>query len=318
MRLEGWKLKSLFALIFVSFLAGGAPFARTQDIVVKGRVVDPGGGPLPNVRVTLLNPTTGAKFSLKTKKDGSFLKLGMPTGAYQVKLELEGYLPLETAIRVEFGKTEEQKFTLEKVPLKMSEDPDLAEGLKYFQAGDFNKAIEFFEKGSAKFPESVEVNYDLGVSYLRSGRTEEAIARLQKALALNPNLIEAYFALGECYFAKGESQNALDAFSRALEIEPGNAQVFYNLGIVYYNNDKTDEAVLSFEKAKELNPKFTSTYYQLGLALIKKGDFAKAIEAFEMFLSLEPSAPEAESTKKMIEELKKQIGLPGPAGQPYS
>jgi Flp pilus assembly protein TadD len=307
MRLGKWKQRALLVLIFAGFLAGGAPFVRAQEVVIKGRVVDPGGAPLPNVTVTLLDSTTGAKFSLKTKKDGSFLKLGIPTGTYQVKLELQGYVALETAIRVEFGKAEEQKFTLEKVPLKMSEDPDLAEGLKYFQAGDFTKAIEFFEKGSAKFPDSVEVNYDLGVSYLRSGRTDEAIARLRKVMALNPNLIEAYFALGECHFAKGETQNALDAFSLALEIQPGNAQVYYNLGIVYYNNGKTDEAVFSFEKAKELNPKFTSTYYQLGLALVKKGDYAKAIEAFEMFLSLEPSAPEAESIKKMIEELKKQL-----------
>jgi len=309
MRLGKRTERVLFVLIFADFLAGGAPFARAQEVVVKGRVVDPGGAPLPNVKITLLDPATGAKFSLKTKKDGSFLKLGIPTGAYKAKLELEGYISLETAIRVNFGEGEEQKFTLEKVPPKISEDPDLAEGLKYFQAGDFNKAIEFFEKGFAKFPESVEVNYDLGVSYLRSGRADEAIARLRKALALNPNLIEAYFALGECHFAKGETQNALDAFSRALEIQPDNAQVYYNLGIIYYNNDKTDEAVLSFEKAKEFNPKFTSTYYQLGLALIKKGDFTKAIEAFEKFLSLEPSAPEAEPTKKMIEELKKYKGI---------
>jgi tetratricopeptide (TPR) repeat protein len=308
MRLKKRAERALFVLIFAGLLAGGASFARAQEVVVKGRVVDPGGAPLPNVRITLLDPTTGAKFSLKTKKDGRFLKLGIPTGTYEAKLELEGYIPLETAIRVDYGEGAEQKFTLEKVPPKISEDPDLAEGLKYFQAGDFTKAIEFFEKGSAKFPESVEVNYDLGISYLRSGRADEAIARLRKALTLNPNLIEAYFALGECHFAKSETQNALDAFSRALEIQPDNAQVYYNLGIIYYNNGKTDEAVLSFEKAKELNPKFTSTYYQLGLALIKKGDFAKAIEAFEIFLSLEPSAPEAEPTKKMIEELKKHIG----------
>jgi len=315
MRLGKWTGRFLFVLIFAGFLAGGAPFARAQEVIVKGRVVDPGGAPLSNVKITLLDPTTGAKFSLKTKKDGSFLKLGIPTGTYRATFELESYISLETAIRVDYGEGEEQKFTLKKVPPKMSEDPDLAEGLKYFQAGDFTKAIEFFEKGSAKFPESVEVNYDLGVSYLRSGRADEAIARLRKAMALNPNLIEAYFALGECHFAKGETQNALDAFSRALEIQPGNAQVYYNLGIVYYNNDKTDEAILSFEKAKELNPKFTSTYYQLGLALIKKGDFAKAIEAFEKFLSLEPSAPEAESTKKMIEELKKQLaGKPSDPG----
>ena len=308
MRLRKRTERTLFVLIFTGLLAGGTPFARAQEVVVKGKVVDPSGAPLPNVRILLLDPTTGAKFSLKTKKDGSFLKLGIPTGTYKAQLELEGYTPLETAIRIDYGKGEEQKFTLEKVPPKISEDPDLVEGLKYFQAGDFTKAIEFFEKGSAKFPESVEVNYDLGVSYLRSGRADEAIARLRKALALNPNLIDAYFALGECHFARGETQNALDVFSRALEIQPDNSQVYYNLGIIYYKNDKTDDAVRSFEKARELNPKFTSTYYQLGLALIKKGDFAKAIEAFEIFLSLEPSAPEAEPTKKMIEELKKHIG----------
>jgi len=299
----------VFVLIAAGFLAGAAPFARAQQVIVKGKVVDPSGAPLANVKISLLDPTNGAKFSLKTKKDGSFLKIGMPVAAYKATLELEGYIPLETAIRADFGEGEELKFTLEKIPPKISEDPDLAEGLKYFQAGDFAKAIEFFEKGSAKFPDSVEVNYDLGVSYLRSGRTDEAIARLQKALALNPKLIEAYFALGECHFAKGETQNALDAFSRALEIDPKNAQVHYNLGITYYNNGRADEAIAAFEKARELKPDFTSTYYQLGLSFIKKGDFAKAIESFEKFLSLEPNAPEAESIRTMIEELKKQLGV---------
>src|SRR4030043_205334 len=300
MRFVARRTYVLLVVIFAAWLSGSTSIGMAQEVVVKGKVIDPGGAPLPDVNVTLLDPATGMKFGLKTKKDGKFLKFGLPTGTYKIKLELEGYLPFESEIRVDFGEAEELQLTLEKIPPKISEDPDLAEGLKHFQAGDFAKAIEFFEKGSAKFPDSVEVNYDLGVSYLRSGRTDEAIARLRKVMALNPNLIEAYFALGECHFAKGETQNALDAFSLALEIQPGNAQVYYNLGIVYYNNGKTDEAVFSFEKAKELNPKFTSPYYQLGLALVKKGDYAKAIEAFEMFLSLEPSAPEAESIKKMI------------------
>jgi len=307
MRIGNWIQRILSILIAVGLLAGSAPFARAQQDILKGKVADPSGAPLANVKISLLDPATGAKFSLKTKKDGSFLKLGLPPASYKATFELEGYITLETAFRVDFGEGEELKFTLEKIPPKISEDPDLAEALKYFQAGDFAKAIEYFEKGSAKFPDSVEVNYDLGVSYLRSGRADEAIARLQKALTLNPKLIEAYFALGESYFAKGETANALDAFSRALEIDPNNAQIHYNLGITYYNNDKADEAIAAFEKARELKPDFTSTHYQLGLSFIKKGDFAKAIESFEKFLALEPNAPEAESIRKMIDELKKQL-----------
>jgi len=307
MRFVARRTYVLLVVIFTAWLAGSTSIGMAQEVVVKGKVIDPGGAPLPDVKVTLLDPTTGMKFGLKTKKDGKFLKFGLPTGTYKIKLELEGYLPFESEIRVDFGEGEEVQLTLEKIPPKISEDPDLAEGLKHFQTGDFAKAIEYFEKGSAKFPDSVEVNYDLGVSYLRSGRVDEAITRLRKVLALDPKFVEAYFALGECHFAKGETQEAVDAFSRALEIQPDNAQVHYNMGIIYYRNDKMDEAVGSLEKATELNPTFSSAYYQLGLALIKKNEYAKAIEALEKFLSLEPSAPEVESTRKIIEELKKHI-----------
>lgn len=95
--------------------------------------------------------------------------------------------------------------------------------------------------------------------------------------------------------------------SGASGCQPDNAQVHYNLGVISYGNDRTDDAVRSFQKAEELNPEFASAFYQLGPGFVKKGEFAGAVEAFETFLLLEPDAPEAELTKRMIEELKKRL-----------
>jgi tetratricopeptide (TPR) repeat protein len=295
----------VFLLILTLAFAGSLAFA--QNTVIRGKITDPEKKPLPNVTVTLRDSSTGVKFVVKSKKDGSFMKLGIPPARYQVTLELEGYFPLEFPLQVNFGDDKENAFTMEKVPPKIGDDPDLAEAMKYFQESKYEEAVKYFQKGAAKFPRSVEIPYNLGISYLRSGRVDEAIASFEKAISLKPDLIDPYYALGECYFNKGDSDKALATFKKALELQPDSGRVYYNLGIIYYKNNMTDEAINYFEQAKKLSPDFTSTFYQLGLAYIKKGDFVRAIENLEKFLALEPNASEAAATKKMIEELKKQI-----------
>ena len=299
--LTGRVLLLILTLIFSGGLALG------QDTVVRGKVLDAEKKPLPSVKITLQDSSTGAKFVVNSKKDGSFMRFGVPPALYKVTMELEGYFPLEFPLQVNFGDNKENVFTMEKVPPKISEDPDLAQAMKYLQESNYEKAIEFFQKGAAKFPQSVEIPYNLGVSYLRLGRVDEAISSLEKAISLKPDLLEPYYALGECYFTKGDSEKALATFKKALEIQPDNGKVYYNLGIVYYKKDMTDEAISHFEQAKKLSPDFSSAPYQLGLTYIKKGDFAKAIENLEKFMELEPNSPEIGQVKKMIEELRKQI-----------
>lgn len=294
-------------LIFVSIWSFFPNLTLGQRTVVEGFVVDQDNNPLKNVKITFLDPARGFKFVLKSRKEGKFLKIGIPPSTYKITAELKGYFPLEAEFRVKIGKNLPFKLTLEKIPPKIEEDKDLAEGMKFFQEANFEKAIEFFKKAAEKFPDSVEANYNLALSYLRAGHTDEAIAHLEKLTELKPDMVEAYFALGECYFSKGESEKALQAFSKALEFQPDNSRVYFNIGIVYYKNNKIEEAIGSFKKSKELDPNFASAYYQLGLAYINKGDLEKAIENLEKFLSLEPEALEAGATKAIIEELRKQI-----------
>ncbi|MGQ9578104.1 MAG: tetratricopeptide repeat protein [Candidatus Aminicenantales bacterium] len=277
-----------------------------QESVIKGQVLDKQNKPLANVEITFTDVSRGTRFALKTKKDGSYFKVGIPPAIYNVRLELEGYFPFESQVRVELGQEHNFNFSLEKVPPKIEDNPDFKEGMKHFEAGDFEAAAAAFKKTVDQFPPSVEANYNLAISYLRLEKTSEAINILEKIVSLRGDVPELYLALEEAYFRLGESEKAETLFRKALELQPNNYRIYYDLGIIYYKNDRLEEAIASFEKAKTLNPEFSSTYYQEGLAFIKQGNFPRAIEALEKFLQLEPEAKEASQVRLIIEELKKK------------
>jgi tetratricopeptide (TPR) repeat protein len=279
-----------------------------QEAPIKGVVKDKLGRPVPDVKIVFTDSQSGNKFSLKSNKEGKFLKFGIPPAEYKITAQPEGYFPYMTSLVVIFGKEENLEIILEKIPPKLDQDKNFQDGLNFFKQGQYNEALEYFEKVVAKFPESAEAFYNLGVSELRAGKMDQAIAALEKTVQLKPDLTEAYFALGECYFNKGESDQAIRMFSKTLDLKGQDSKSYYNLGIVYYKLNRVDEAISSFEKSIDLDPTFSSAYYQGGIAHIKKGDLKKALQYLEQFLKQEPNAPEAAQVRTMIEELKKQIG----------
>ena len=171
-----------------------------QEGAVKGIVSDKSGNPLKDVKITFIDVQSGNKFTLKSNKEGKFLRFAMPPAQYRVSVELEGYKPFETGLIVIFGKDEMLNITLEKIPPKVEEDKDFIDGLNCFKQGQYKEASEYFEKVAAKFPDSSEAFYSLGVSFLRNGDSDKAIARFEKALQIKPDMVEVYFAMGECYF----------------------------------------------------------------------------------------------------------------------
>jgi len=307
MKREIWnRFKLGLLLIPITLLILHSTFG--QEAPVKGVVKDKLGRRIPDVKITFADTGSGNKFTLKSNKEGKFLKFAIPPGEYKITAQPEGYYPYVTALVVIYGKEENLEIILEKIPPRLDEDKDFQDGVNFFKQGQYNEAMEYFEKAVARFPESAEAYYNLGVSKLRAGKTDQAIATLEKTVQLKPDLTEAYFALGECYFNKGESDRAIKVFSRTLDLNGQNAKSYYNLGIVYYRLNRVDEAISAFERSIELDPNFSSAYYQGGIAYVKKGDLKKALQYLEQFLRREPNAPEASQVKTMIEELKKQIG----------
>lgn len=299
------RLIILLSVILLGSLCLSPSFA--QEGMVRGKVVDEEGTPLAGVKITFYNPATGLRFTFETDEKGRFFRRGIYPSTYEITFQLEGFQPIRDTMRIEVGSDKKFTVTLTKAQPQVTGGDDFVQGATFFQQGDYKKAIEAFKRAVEKYPDYPDGYCNLGLSYLRDGQVDTAIELLKKAVELKPDLVEAYYGLGECYVKKEMLDEAMEAFAKALEIQPDDPKAHYNVGIIYYNHDQVDKAIEAFEKSKELDPKFPPVYYRLALAYLKKEELKLSVTNFEKFLQLEPDAPEAESVKSVVNEIKKQL-----------
>lgn len=290
-------------IIAFLFVIGIAIYA--QAAVIRGVVIDQEGNPLINVKITLLDPSRGFKFDLKSDKKGNFIKAGIPSATYRITAELEGYVPFGSQIQIQMGMEERITIKLNKIAARLDEDQDFAEGTDLFIKQQYMEAITSFEKVVEKFPGHFEGFYNLGLAHLRADHIDQSIVSFEKAIELNPDSYESFRALGESYFQKGETEKAAEILAHAVSLKPDNPMSYFNLGLAYEKMDKPEDALQAYQKAIELQPDLSAPYYHAALVLIRMQNYKNAIEYLERFLELEPDAPEASQVKAMIEELKK-------------
>lgn len=78
-------------LLLVSALAG----AQTNVGQISGRVTDQSGGALPGAAVTATNEQTGLAQTATTEAAGGYVFASLPSGVYKIRVELNGFKPVE-------------------------------------------------------------------------------------------------------------------------------------------------------------------------------------------------------------------------------
>ena len=70
-------------------------------------------------------------------------------------------------------------------------------------------------------------DYDLfvsqGASYYNVGQYQRAIEDYDKAIELDPNNDRTYQQRGDCYVELGQYQRAIEDYGKAIELDPNNA-----------------------------------------------------------------------------------------------
>lgn len=95
-----------------------------------------------------------------------------------------------------------------------------SKGNEFRLQGQFDKAIEFYEKALQYDPNYTDVLYNLGRTYRDTGKINQAINTFNKLLAINPNDFESRTLLGEFYEDAGSIDNALAEYKKVLQVEP--------------------------------------------------------------------------------------------------
>ncbi|MBA2303110.1 MAG: TonB-dependent receptor [Acidobacteria bacterium] len=100
-----WMARLTLSLAFV---AAGASLATAQQgtAEVRGQVVDPQGGVLPGVTVSVRNQGTGFVRDTVTSAEGVYFASGLVPGVYEIAAELQGFKRFSRRdITLEIGKT---------------------------------------------------------------------------------------------------------------------------------------------------------------------------------------------------------------------
>ncbi|MHB8138390.1 MAG: tetratricopeptide repeat protein [Smithellaceae bacterium] len=133
-----------------------------------------------------------------------------------------------------------------------------------------------------------------GLSFGKNGQYQRAIEDFNKAIYFKPDYSDAYINRGNTYYLLGQYQRAIDNFNEAILLKPKYAIAYYKRGVNYSELDQHQLAIEDFNEAIRLNPKDTIAAYQSrGIAYGKLDQHQLAIEDFNECIRLKPDYADA-------------------------
>ncbi|MCB0505626.1 MAG: tetratricopeptide repeat protein [Cyclobacteriaceae bacterium] len=160
------------------------------------------------------------------------------------------------------------------------------EGDSYYDTGQYDKALESYNKYLSLYPRNIKTLYNRARTYQKLDNDIMARQDLQKVLKLDPDHLQGRITLGEmefqagnyekafyefdkavsshkqssiafAYRAKanqklGKAKEALNDYSVALRLDAGNGMAYFYRATLYLSQKKKAAACSDFERAKEL------------------------------------------------------------------
>src|SRR6185295_17683676 len=129
--------------------------------------------------------------------------------------------------------------------------------------------------------DSQEVRLDLAIAYFNAEQFEKAVQPLAKALARDPRYAGAHHMLGKTYFMLGELQKSIDELDLALKITPNDYDASYTLGLAYLKGRQLPPAKRIYDQMlKQLGDR-PQLHILFGRSYRETGFLAEAIEEFK-------------------------------------
>lgn len=106
---------------------------------------------------------------------------------------------------------------------------------KYFEVGDTAKGVELLSDGFKRYPNNLDIVFELINYYLLNNMAEQALEYLVLAQEKDPTNGSLIFAEAYLYDKNGDIDKAIVAYKRCIEAAPNYYNGYYNLGVLYFN-----------------------------------------------------------------------------------
>lgn len=195
----------------------------------------------------------------------------------------------------------------EDVPVPTFEDADtaLAEGKKYLDAIETEKAIDALKQAVKLNPDLAEAYFQLGIAYSLREKEEE---NLQIVPEETPTPTKKG-KKDEPVLSKSDKafESAAKAYEKILKKDPKNAVAQFNLGRSYNKLNKDKEAEKALREAVKLSPEDSEYQTELGAILIKLAQYEDAVRVLKKALELDENNSHAQDLLEKAEAGKKRI-----------
>ena len=192
------------------------------------------------------------------------------------------------------------------VSMTREQAPDPYEqGLELLKQFKYGEAKASFDKAIANNPKHKKAFYYRGTARIALDQVDSAMVDFDKSLKIDPEYANGYVGRAQVYIKKKDFVKAMEQLSEAQKLEPNNPEAFYQKGVIHGYQQKVQEAIDSFKQCLEVHPQHAYANYQIGLAYyqIKRTDLT--IVHLERFLTLAPTAPEAEQVRRLLSSLRR-------------
>jgi glycine betaine/proline transport system substrate-binding protein len=200
-------------------------------------------------------------------------------GSTLVSADTHGSIVARNAIKA--GDELKAGFGLSSTPAVTSE-AYLELGTAEFKSGNFEAAIECYDKALEIKPKYDNAWYNKGTTLDNLGRHEEAIVCYDRALEIKPKYVNAWHNKGSTLDNLGRHEEAIVCYDKALEIDPKYVDAWHNKGIALDELGKHEKAIECYDKALEIDPKYVNAWNAKGQALNKLGRHLEALECTDV------------------------------------
>ena len=151
--------------------------------------------------------------------------------------------------------------------------------------GQWDIAIQDYEKGIALAPTDASLRVELGVVLTKAGRLPDSIAMFQQALRLAPHNLAAELGLAQAYRAVHNYEEARRILNLAIREHPKSAEPLAALGDFEIQQQTYDAAIGHLKASLALVPANVETRNLLAGAYRAKGDLTSALAELQKVLA---------------------------------
>nr|NIV69643.1 tetratricopeptide repeat protein [Phycisphaerae bacterium] len=142
------------------------------------------------------------------------------------------------------------------------------------------KADSILQQVVQKYPKEKRMRHALARRYRNKGQYEKAIDEFNKVLDLDPNFTDVYNQLGYTYASMGDFGKGIESLKRYASLSPGDANPFDSMAEVYLLMGNVDAAIANFEEVLAIKPNFPNVSWRLSYCHALKENYAEIAETF--------------------------------------